>query len=355
MNNDLYQAPPFIAANYFDEPYRFVLQRPNVEQVMQKLRSQHNNLYAQLEQAGMNRRITEYVFYLIVSFALNQASVDQSANQIYRRFKNQIPWFGLLLRQFNISQNLIDRILLSVIQIVLDEFRDGVGQPSDGWVGWEDLGGILTSAPAVASWQPNRLDVFVRGTDQSLYHKWWDGSRWSDWESLGGTLTSAPAVSSWQPNRLDVFSRGSGQTLYHKWWDGRGWNGWESLGGTLTSSPAAVSWGPNRIDVFARGQNQNLIHKWWDGFNWSNWESLGGTLTSGPAVSSTRPNQLQVFARGTNNDLFQITWNGSRWSSWQNLGGNLDYEPAAVSWRPNRIDVFARGRNQSLIHLYRQR
>ena len=310
MNNDLYQAPPFIAANYFDEPYRFVLQRPNVEQVMQKLRSQHNNLYAQLEQAGMNRRITEYVFYLIVSFALNQASVDQSANQIYRRFKNQIPWFGLLLRQFNISQNLIDRILLSVIQIVLDEFRDGVGQPSDGWVGWEDLGGILTSAPAVASWQPNRLDVFVRGTDQSLYHKWWDGRSWSIWESLGGILTSAPGAVSWGPNRIDVFTRGTDQSLYHKWWDGSRWSDWESLGGTLTSAPAVSSWQPNRLDVFSRGSGQTLYHKWWDGRGWNGWESLGGTLTS---------------------------------------------SPAAVSWGPNRIDVFARGRNQSLIHLYRQR
>ncbi|HBC97369.1 MAG TPA: carbohydrate-binding protein, partial [Clostridium sp.] len=26
------------------------------------------------------------------------------------------------------------------------------------------------------------------------------GARWSRWEDLGGTLTSAPAVSSWAPN-----------------------------------------------------------------------------------------------------------------------------------------------------------
>ncbi len=54
---------------------------------------------------------------------------------------------------------------------------------------------MLTSAPAVASWADNRLDVFARGQNRALWHKWWDGSRWSDWEDLGGVLTSAPADS----------------------------------------------------------------------------------------------------------------------------------------------------------------
>jgi hypothetical protein len=40
------------------------------------------------------------------------------------------------------------------------------------WNVWESLGGVLTSGPAVASWSPNRLDVFVGGTDSALWHKW---------------------------------------------------------------------------------------------------------------------------------------------------------------------------------------
>jgi hypothetical protein len=42
-----------------------------------------------------------------------------------------------------------------------------------GWSGWEDLGGILTSAPSAVSWGPNRIDCFVMGTDSALWHKWW--------------------------------------------------------------------------------------------------------------------------------------------------------------------------------------
>ena len=50
---------------------------------------------------------------------------------------------------------------------------------------------VLTSDPAVCSWAPGRLDVFVRGTDNVLWHKWFQGG-WSGWESLGGILTSGP-------------------------------------------------------------------------------------------------------------------------------------------------------------------
>ena len=35
---------------------------------------------------------------------------------------------------------------------------------------------VRGGAVAICSWGPNRLDVFVVGTDSALYHKWWDGS-----------------------------------------------------------------------------------------------------------------------------------------------------------------------------------
>ena len=85
---------------------------------------------------------------------------------------------------------------------------------------------------------------------------------WSGWESLGGVLTSAPAASSWAANRLDVFVRGTDNALWHKWWQ-NAWSGWESLGGVLLSAPGAVSWGTDRIDTFVEGTNGALWHKCW--------------------------------------------------------------------------------------------
>ena len=55
------------------------------------------------------------------------------------------------------------------------------------------MGGVCVGAPRVCSWGPNRLDVFVVGTDSALYHKWWDGSAWgpslTGYERLGGVIT----------------------------------------------------------------------------------------------------------------------------------------------------------------------
>jgi peptidoglycan hydrolase-like protein with peptidoglycan-binding domain len=129
--------------------------------------------------------------------------------------------------------------------------------------GWESLGGTLTSAPAASSWSSGRLDVFVRGTDNALWHKWFQNG-WSGWESLGGILTSNLAAVSWGSGRIDVFVRGTDNAMWHRWFDGQ-WRGWESLGGVLTSDPAAVSWGSGRIDVFVRGTDNAMWHKWFDG------------------------------------------------------------------------------------------
>ena len=46
-------------------------------------------------------------------------------------------------------------------------------------------GGVMVSGP---------LDVFVRGTNDHLMHKWWNGGTWSHWEDLGGHLSEGPAL-----------------------------------------------------------------------------------------------------------------------------------------------------------------
>ena len=40
------------------------------------------------------------------------------------------------------------------------------------WSEWDSLGGELVSDPVAISTTNNRIDVFVRGTDKALWHKW---------------------------------------------------------------------------------------------------------------------------------------------------------------------------------------
>ena len=250
------------------------------------------------------------------------------------------------------SANRLDCFVRGTDNAMWHKWWDGAA-----WRGWESLGGVLFSAPAAVSWGANRIDCFVRGTDNAMWHKWWDGAAWSGWESLGGILTSAPAVASWGPNRLDCFVRGTDNAMWHKWWDGAAWSGWESLGGIIMSPPATVSWGANRIDCFALGTDGAVWHRWWDGAAWRGWESLGGVFVGGLAVSSRGANRLDLFGRGRRNVLWYKWVNRTvahgqpgTWSGWHRLGGVIEDEPAAVSWGPSRIDCFVRGANNSMWH-----
>lgn len=88
----------------------------------------------------------------------------------------------------------------------------------------------VVGAPSSVSWGSGRIDVFARGTDDSLWHKWFDESGWHDWERLGGGVHSSPDVSSWAEGRLDVFNTGIAGDLMHWWFDEKGWHPAESLG-----------------------------------------------------------------------------------------------------------------------------
>ena len=215
---------------------------------------------------------------------------------------------------------------------------------------WAPLGGVLSADPGAVSWGPNRIDVFVRGSDNQMWHKFmYAAGQWSlGWEAQGGVLSAGPAVASWGAGRLDVFVRGTDNGLWHKWWDGSRWNGWEPLGGGLASDPAAVSWGPNRIDIFVRGTDNGLWHKQWDGSSWSGWDGLGGALTSAPDVASCGPGHLDVFALGANSALYRLGFNGA-WGAWGNLGGQWTSKPAAVcAAGATGVSVFERGTDNAL-------
>jgi hypothetical protein len=218
------------------------------------------------------------------------------------------------------------------------------------WGGYESLGGVLNSAPAAVSWGPNRIDVFAKGTDNALWHKWWSGTAWGGWESLGGVLDSAPCAVSWGANRLDIFVKGTDNALWHKWWNGTAWGGWESLGGEITSPPRAVSWGANRLDVFARGTDGAMWHKWWNGSAWGGWESLGGVIVGQPNPVSWGANRLDIFAQGTDSAMWHKWWDGSAWGGWESLGGVIISAPIPVAWGPNRLDIFAMGTDRAMYH-----
>ncbi len=177
------------------------------------------------------------------------------------------------------------------------------------WSAWSGLGGTLSSGPGASVLAgTTTLDVWVEGTDGQLYQRASadGGSSFGPWVALGGRITSDPAAVSSTAGRIDVFARGSDLQLYHRWWSsGIGWSAWEALGGGLSSAPAVASCSPGHLDVYVRGTDNALWHRSLNGAAWSVWSSLGGAWTSSPAaVCRAGSTTIDLYIRGAGNALW---------------------------------------------------
>jgi len=204
------------------------------------------------------------------------------------------------------------------------------------------------STPAVASWGPGRADTFWVTNGGVLKHGWREGAA-SGSDSLGKpsgvTLVGEASVASWGPNRLDIFARGSDNQMWHTFWD-NGWGGWEALGfaGFAASSPTVVSWGSNRLDIFWINGSLGITHvSWAPGWFVDTHPGPGGGdgLVAGsvPVASSFAYGRLDVFARTSNNHLWWISWNGGWSAAYAFTTGNVASRPAVTSWGINRLDL----------------
>src|SRR5207249_4357649 len=112
--------------------------------------------------------------------------------------------------------------------------QNNVGQ----WQPWQPLSGSgFTGDPTVAQNDDGRLEVFVRGNDNQVWHKpGGQGDNWGDWWSLGSPpgelVTSNPAVTLGH-GELHVFVRARDRAIWYRHQHGPngGWDtGWQSLG-----------------------------------------------------------------------------------------------------------------------------
>jgi subtilisin family serine protease len=212
------------------------------------------------------------------------------------------------------------------------------------WSGWTSLGGIVTTVPSVVSPGPGRLYLFARGADHALWTRSFDGVSWSGWSSLGGILSTGAVAASRAQGTVDVFVGGGDGAVWYKSLGATGWGGWGTLGGFITATPAAASAGPGTVGLFVRGGDNALWFQTFDGSAWSGWGTLGGVLTSAPGAASRSTGSYEVFVRG--NDL--ALWTRSLSSGWSTLGGLLTSPAAAASAVPGTMDVFARGGDNAL-------
>src|SRR5206468_12625662 len=110
--------------------------------------------------------------------------------------------------------------------------------PNGNWSAWTSLGkptgvDLVLSINAHQN-SDGRLEVFMAGSDNALWNIWQNkpNGNWSTWGSLGtppGTNSiSYPAAGAYADGRLEAFVIGSDNALWHKWQSlpGGTWGGW---------------------------------------------------------------------------------------------------------------------------------
>jgi hypothetical protein len=234
---------------------------------------------------------------------------------------------------------------------ILWKVRTAAGGWSPSQSGWTTLDSTVQVATFTAlAHSSNRIDIFKRSSDNQLRRKYYNGTSWlpTAWGGIptwggmsGGLALETPYAVSWGPNRIDVFVRGSDHNVWIDSTDdaGTNWTGWNFLGrGPSTTVDAyavsAVSWGPNRLDLFTE-ESAQLYYKAWNGTNWSpgqtdTWQNLGYIPTAGfvygypPLPVSWGPNRIDLFVYSVGVVSHKWTNDGVSWgpsqTTWENLG-----------------------------------
>jgi len=197
---------------------------------------------------------------------------------------------------------------------------------------WASLGGTLSSDPGVGRNPDGRLEVFALGTKNELIHIWQTAPHagWSGWGSLGGVgldgFAGRPVPGANADGRLEVFVTGGDQRLYHIAQVSGGWSGWISAGAfKVKGNPAMSRNADGRMEVFAQSVDNMNLHIWQTAPN-GGWSSAGlfdgAEIVSEPDAAPNADGRLQEVwptSLGETFTIFELV--GSGWSSPMLLGG----------------------------------
>jgi len=253
--------------------------------------------------------------------------------------------------------------------------------PNGIWSAWSSLGkptGVdLVLSVNVHQNSDGRLEVFMAGSDNALWHIWQikPNGTWSAWGFLGtppGTNSmSYPVAGENEDGRLEAFVIGSDNALWHKWQatPGGTWGGWYSLGKPPIANAFFIPFvrknDDGRLEVFTVGTDGALWHLWQAAPNgtWSNCASLCNppmtNVQSAPSVRKNKDGRLETFSICSDGALWHI-WQitpGGVWGSWDSLGRPSDSiilsaGPLVVENTDGRLEAFVGGSDNALWHAW---
>jgi hypothetical protein len=231
-----------------------------------------------------------------------------------------------------------------------------------------------SSQPALFTYSPDRLYLFVLDTNESLWYNFYtvETGGWHGWEKFGDSFLSGPTVFNSTTKQMSIYALKDDNYIYQRKYDlGRdqwvdNWDRMTFLGNKFSNSPPTLvlpKGTVNRLDVFAALTNGSLWHGWFKTEKTSgpnskiNWNLTGVeelsnfNFTSQPSViSSNYSGPLDLFVQLSNNTLEHgvYKYDTKQWIKWESMG-NISSSPVVVSPSVDRIDIFYLN-NTSLMH-----
>jgi hypothetical protein len=221
---------------------------------------------------------------------------------------------------------------------------------ASGWSQWVPHGappGGFRGGPAIISRNGSVCNIYVWGNDNGLWQRAFYNNQWFAWaKHPDGVLTSVPGLASQGPNHEEVFVRGTDGQVFHKWWvDGTGWSAWFPLGappGGFQGAPSAIWRGTAGASLFVWGADHALWELPYDAGAWRAWQRHDSGLSAEPAAGSMTAGTEQVFVRGNDGQAYRQvsspTGNISGHVTFidhPKTNGNPNANPSAVlNWNP---------------------
>ncbi|MFN2466195.1 MAG: hypothetical protein ABR598_08035 [Candidatus Dormibacteria bacterium] len=244
------------------------------------------------------------------------------------------------------------------------------------WTQWYDLGapssGTFASDPAIGINPDGRLEVFVTGSDSSVYHAWQTtpGGGWSRFYSLGGFVKNhgIAAIATNTDGRLELFAVGGDGAVWHAWQTsvGGGWSSWYRLGNAgglqFVGSVGPGRNGDGRLEIVAVDTNGAMWHAWqttpsggWTSQFYSLGKPAGTSIAGTPGEATNADGRLEIVARGANGFLYHI-WQiqpSGGWGGWYSLGGGtVASDPNLGRNGDGRLEAFATQTDGTVIHVW---
>jgi cytolysin (calcineurin-like family phosphatase) len=179
--------------------------------------------------------------------------------------------------------------------------------------GWNPLAPqaeVILSAPSVSNLGfSEKMHMVALDANNKLIYQIYDANVgvWTGWLPVGEQFSSPPTVLVSSTEQVDVFARGPNLDLRHRFRHNSHWGGQSSsLGGRLASGAhVLMDYAAPRIEVLASDLDRSAGRVYWAG-GWGTVTGLGGLCTEPPIVAGHQNGDKYAFAPGHDGMIYRL-------------------------------------------------